>query len=178
MIKRCQGWPGKLARWYIRFWQQIKARVEKWWDHGKRRKGEFWFSDFAPSLSLSESLFLRSLLNFRRLSNVANFSFTKVFPKNNIEINLRELFSKMLSILILRKLFRKMLSSLIFAKDISQDFVGHNFYEICFVKKFSSFGCRRAVTRLIIATKLNPKFFSYPWDWSVEVSSSFFRSKI
>ena len=49
--------------------------------------GEFRFSDFAPSLSLSEILFLRLLLDFRRLSNVANFSFTKKISKNNIEFN-------------------------------------------------------------------------------------------
>ena len=85
--------------------------------------------------------------------------FRKIIPS----LILRKLFRKTLSILILRKLFRKMLSSL-FAKVISQDVVEHNFYEICSVKKFSSFGCTRGVTRLIIATKLNQKFFSYPWD--------------
>ena len=37
---------------------------------------------------------------------------------------------------------------------------------------------RKLLTMLIIATKLNQKFFSYLWDWSVEVSSSFFWSKI
>ena len=88
----------------------------------------------------------------------------KFFRKIISSLILRQLFRKMLSILILRKLFHKMLSSLILAKVISQDVVEHNFYEICSVKKFSSFGCTRAVTRLIIATKLNQKFFSYPWD--------------
>ena len=104
-----------------------------------------------PSISflIVETLFLQSLLDIRRLSYVANFSFTKPFPK-------------IISILIFRKLFRKMSSSLIFAKVISQDVVEHNFYEICSVKRFSSFGCTRAVTRLIIATKLSQKFFSYP----------------
>ena len=89
----------------------------------------------------------------------------------------------MLSILILRikfrkMLFRKMLSSLILAKVISHDVVELNFYEICSVNKFSSFGYTRAVTRLIIAIKLNNKFFSYLWYLSVVVLNRFFQSKI
>ena len=56
--------------------------------------GKFLFSDFDPSLFLSESLFLGSLLDFRRLSYVANFSFTKVFPKNNIEFNFTTIIPK------------------------------------------------------------------------------------
>ena len=164
------------TRQVMRFWRQIKPWEEGWWDRGESWMGKFWFSDFAPSLFLSEILFLRSLLYFQRLWNVANFSFTKVFSEKIISsIILRKLFRRMLSILILRKLFRKILSSLIFAKVISQDVVEHNFYEICSLKKFSSFGRTRPVTRLI--TKLNQKFFSYLWDWSVKVPSSFFFSK-
>ena len=83
----------------------------------------------------------------------------KFFRKIISSLILRRLFGKILSILILRKLFRRMLSGLIFAKVISQDVVECNFYEICSVKKFSSSGCTRDVTRLIIATKLNQKFF-------------------
>ena len=83
----------------------------------------------------------------------------KFFRKIISSLILRRLFRKILSILILRKLFRRMLSGLIFAKVISQDVVECNFYEICSVKKFSSSGCTRDVTRLIIATKLNQKFF-------------------
>ena len=56
--------------------------------------GEFLFSDFAPSLSLSETLFLRSSLDFRRLSFVANCSFTKIVPKNNIEFNFTTVISQ------------------------------------------------------------------------------------
>ena len=79
----------------MRFWRQIKAREEGWWDRGERRMGEFWFSDFAPSLSLSEILFLRLLLllDFQMLSNVANFSFTKVIPHNVIDFNFTKVVS-------------------------------------------------------------------------------------
>ena len=79
----------------------------------------------------------------------------KFFQKIISSLILRKLFPKLLSNLILREVFRKMLSSLVFTKVILQDFVEHNFCEISSVKKFSSFGCTRAVTRLIIATKLN-----------------------
>ncbi|CAN7076362.1 unnamed protein product [Brassica oleracea var. botrytis] len=44
--------------------------------------GEFGFTDFAPSLSLSESLFLQSLLDFRRLSNSFEFYLRELFRKH------------------------------------------------------------------------------------------------
>ena len=65
---------------------------------------------------LSESLFLRSLLNFRRVSNVANFSFTNIFPKNNIEFNFTKIIPQNVIDFNLRKVFRKMLSNIIFTR--------------------------------------------------------------
>ena len=118
--------------------------------------------------------FWRTNNKYSRWKEIVRMFFRKIISS----LILRKLFRKMLSILILRKLFRKLLSSLIFANVILQDVVDHNFYEICSVKKFSSFCCTRVVRRFIIATKLNQKFSTYPWDWSVEVSSSFFWSKI
>ena len=56
-----------------------------------------------------------------RFSKVANFSFTKVILKNNIEFN----FKKVIPQNVIN--FRKRLSSLIFAKVISQDVVKHIF---------------------------------------------------
>ena len=114
---------------------------------------------------LIREFFSMIVVKFLKVVICCQFQFYEIFPEKIISsLILRQLSRKMLSILILQKLFRKILSSLIIAKVILQDVVEDNFYEICYVKRFSSFVCMRAATRLNIATKLSQKVFSYPWD--------------